>query len=87
MVGIQLFIMCFNSHKISIQAVINRFASHFINYIYIYIFYTQACQREIKKLKEKEVKLTTELSLAKREMTYLHVQLAEMSAGDRYTTI
>lgn len=46
-----------------------------------------ACQREIKKLKEKEVKLTTELSLAKREMTYLHVQLAEMSAGDRYTTI
>lgn len=47
----------------------------------------QACQREIKKLKEKEVKLTTDLSLAKREMTYLHVQLAEMTAGDRYTTI
>ncbi|KAG8187108.1 hypothetical protein JTE90_004854 [Oedothorax gibbosus] len=46
-----------------------------------------ACQREIKKLKEKEVKLTTDLSLAKREMTYLHVQLAEMSTGDRYTTI
>ncbi|XP_035208746.1 rap1 GTPase-activating protein 1-like isoform X1 [Stegodyphus dumicola] len=46
-----------------------------------------ACQREIKKLKEKEVKLTTDLSLAKREMTYLHVQLAEVSAGDRYTTI
>ncbi|GFY79026.1 rap1 GTPase-activating protein 1 [Trichonephila inaurata madagascariensis] len=46
-----------------------------------------ACQREIKKLKEKEVKLTTDLSLTKREMTYLHVQLAEMSATDRYTTI
>ncbi|GFU20600.1 rap1 GTPase-activating protein 1 [Nephila pilipes] len=46
-----------------------------------------ACQREIKKLKEKEVKLTTDLSLAKREMTYLHVQLAEMSTTDRYTTI
>ncbi|XP_054716776.1 rap1 GTPase-activating protein 1-like [Uloborus diversus] len=46
-----------------------------------------ACQGEVRKLKEKEVKLTTDLSLAKRDMNRLHLQLAGAGVDSPISTI
>ncbi|XP_067128537.1 rap1 GTPase-activating protein 1 isoform X2 [Centruroides vittatus] len=45
------------------------------------------CQRELKKLKEKEMRLTTDLSLARREIARLHIQLAELHPCVDPTTV
>lgn len=42
---------------------------------------SQTCQREIKKLKEKELKLGCELGAAGREITRLQALLKDLGTG------
>jgi hypothetical protein len=45
-------------------------------------FVFQACQRDIKKMKEKEVKLSSDLTSAGKEISRLKALLKEYTSGD-----